>query len=302
MSFDADELALVRTSLRHVLDTHAPGDATGALIAEGWSDLVGTDAAAAITALAEEAGAARSAAPVLDLAVMHGAGLPADAETAVIVDGYVLAGSEKAARYVAVNADGIFGVSVDAVTLAPAGGFDPALGLRRASFDAAAATRVADAAAAEAALAAGRRALASQMVGASEQMLTVTLDYVRERQQYGRAIGSFQSVKHRLADVKVAITAARGGVTTAWAHADGPHGEALAMAAKALAGRAQHLASTHCFQVHGGIAFTVEHGFQQWVRRGLMLDHLLGGHEQLTRELGRHLIASTDVPRVPDLH
>ena len=65
--------------------------------------------------------------------------------------------------------------------------------------------------------------------------------------------------------------------------------------------RAQHVASTHCFQVHGGIAFTVEHGFFQWVRRGLLLDQLLGGHERLTAELGRRLIERSGVPRVPQL-
>ena len=52
--------------------------------------------------------------------------------------------------------------------------------------------------------------------------------------------------------------------------------------------------------MHGRVAFTVEHGFQQWVRRGLLLDALLGGHERLTHELGRRLIAAGAVPRVPD--
>jgi alkylation response protein AidB-like acyl-CoA dehydrogenase len=54
--------------------------------------------------------------------------------------------------------------------------------------------------------------------------------------------------------------------------------------------------------VHGRVAFTVEHGFQQWVRRGPLLESLLGGHEKLTRDLGRTLIASGTVPRMPDLH
>ena len=140
------------------------------------------------------------------------------------------------------------------------------------------------------------------MVGAAEQMLLDTLAYVNERKQYGRAIGSFQTVKHRLADVKVAITAARVGIEAAWANAEGEDGALLAIAAKCLGGRAQQLASTHCFQVHGGIAFAVEHGFQQWVRRGLLLDLLLGGHVPLTEELGRRLIARGGVPRVPNLY
>jgi alkylation response protein AidB-like acyl-CoA dehydrogenase len=187
------------------------------------------------------------------------------------------------------------------VELAAARSFDPDLGLQRVTIDGDP-TPIGDADAAANAIATGRRALASQMVGACEQMLADTLEYVNARHQYGRAIGSFQTVKHRLAEVKVATTAARNGTAAAWEHADGPDGATLAIASKCLAGRAQQLASTHCFQVHGGIAFTVEHGFQLWVRRGLLLDHLLGGHEQLTAELGRRLITAGAVPRVPQLY
>jgi hypothetical protein len=302
MSIDADELALVRTSLRHVIDSSEPAEVPSTLLDEGWNDLVAADPAAAITALSEEAGAARSPAPVLDMAVMWGAALDADPTTAVIVDGFVLAGAERAKRFLCVGDDGIAVVDAGSVTLSAAGGFDPALGLKRASIDAGEVSPIADAAGAARAIAAGRRALASQMVGACEQMLAETLQYVNERHQYGRAIGSFQTVKHRLAEVKVATTAARVGVAAAWEHADSADAATVAIAAKCLAGRAQQQASTNCFQVHGGIAFTVEHGFQQWVRRGLLLDYLLGGHERLTKELGRRLIAAGGVPRVPDLH
>jgi alkylation response protein AidB-like acyl-CoA dehydrogenase len=220
----------------------------------------------------------------------------------VLHDGLALAGAARAERFVSVSADGVVAVSASAVTLAAIRGLDPALGLSRATVDTSAAEVVGGPGDATAALAAGRRALASQMVGASDQMLTDTLAYVLERHQYGRAIGSFQTVKHRLADVKVAFTAARSATRAAWEAADTGDGPLTAMAAKVLAGRAQQLASTHCYQVHGGIAFTVEHGFQQWVRRGLVLDHLLGGHEQLAREVGARLIEGGRVPRVPQLY
>lgn len=300
MTIDADELALVRTSLRHVLDTHDAGHVPGALLDEGWADLVETDPATAITALSEEAGAARSPAPVADLAVSWGAGVEADAATAVVHDDLVLAGADRATRFLWLNRSGLVEVDRTSVTLTPAGGFDPALGLSRATV--AGPDLTGDAATGSRALAAGRLALASQMIGAVDQMLADTLAYVGERQQYGRSIGSFQTVKHRLADVKVAVTAARAGTRTAWERADAAEAPVLAMAAKALAGRAQQLASTHCFQVHGGIAFTVEHGFQQWVRRGMLLDMLLGDHDRLARELGTSLIARATVPRAPDLY
>jgi alkylation response protein AidB-like acyl-CoA dehydrogenase len=301
---DATELELVRTSLRHVLDTHAANAAAvpAALLAEGWAELVGDDPGAAITTLAEEAGRARSNAPVADLAVLWALGRADDATTVVLHgdEAVALAGAGRATAFVHVTADHADERPASSVTLAPVNGFDPAFGLSRATFDHAAAPALTSARH-EAALAAARRALASQMVGAVDQMLAVTIAYVVQREQYGRAIGSFQSVKHRLAEVKVAGTAARASVRAAWEHAESTGGPTLSMAAKALAGRAQQLASTHCFQVHGGIAFTVEHGFQQWVRRGLLLDRLHGGHEELTRQLGRHLITAGDVPRLPNL-
>ena len=233
--------------------------------------------------------------------MLWGAGVPADATTSVIVDDLAFAGAERAERFVCVHDHGIAMVEADAVALSPVGGFDPQLQLSNASVDERRSDTIADAATAERAVAAGRRALASQLVGAVEQMLTDTVAYVCERHQYGRAIGSFQSVKHRLADVKVAATAAQAAVGAAWEVAGGPDEVTAAIAAKCLAGRAQRLASTHCFQVHGGIAFTVEHGFQQWVRRGQLLDFLLGGHEQLTKELGRRLLEARAVPRLPNL-
>jgi alkylation response protein AidB-like acyl-CoA dehydrogenase len=292
---DAAELDLLRSSLRHLLDTTPAPGVRAALVEAGWDDLVAEDAAGAITVLAEEAGRARSAAAIADVAVVWGAGLALDPDVAVVLDGLVLAGGDAAARFLVLDDHGLRAVDVADVELVPVGGFDPALGLHRASVADRAGEPAGDAARA---MAAGRCALAAQMVGSVDQMLTETLGYVTERRQYGRAIGSFQTVKHRLAEVKVAVTAAAAGVRAAWEVGDGT----TAMAAKCLAGRAQQLASTHCFQVHGGIAFTVEHGFQQWVRRGLLLDLLLGGHEQLTSALGQQMLDRGTVPRVPALH
>lgn len=302
---DSAELDLIRASLRHALDSNDDAAVIGSLLGEGWAELCEAMAPEAITALSEQAGAARSAAPVADLAVLWGAGIAPDASTAVIYDGIALAGAGRAERFVTLSPAGLVSAPAAAVELVPVRGFDHTLGLARATVDPAAGASgdvLGGPDSGVAAIAAGRRALASQMVGAGERMLTDTLAYVMERHQYGRAIGSFQTVKHRLADVKVALTAARSATWAAWEVADTADGALTSMAAKALAGRAHHLASTHCFQVHGGIAFTVEHGFQQWVRRGLVLDHLLGGHEQLTRDIGAQLIADGRVPRLPQLH
>jgi alkylation response protein AidB-like acyl-CoA dehydrogenase len=298
---DHAELALIRSSLRHALDTYEPSTVIDALLREGWAELCEAAPAQALTALAEQAGAARSAAPVADLAVLWGAGVAPDPVTAVLHDGLALAGAERAETFVLITSDGVANVPSSAITLTAVRGLDPTLGLSRATVDRDAGTLIGGSAEAARAVAAGRRAVSSQMVGAAEQMLADTLAYVTERHQYGRSIGSFQTVKHRLADVKVAFTAARSATRAAWEVADTVDGPLTAMAAKVLAGRAQQIASTHCFQVHGGIAFTVEHGFQRWVRRGMVLDRLLGDTDHLTREIGCQLIDAGQVPRVPQL-
>lgn len=298
--FDTDELELIRESLERVLAGSAPSAVPGALLDSGWNELVSTDAAAALSLLSEAAGRARSVAPVLDVAVLWACGIQEISDVALIADGLAVAGADRAARFLVIGPTTLALVAAGDVRLSPAGGFDPAFGLSRADL-ADPGEPFGDAAVARRAVATGRRALAAEMVGGVEQMLADTVGYVLERHQYGRAIGSFQSVKHRLAEVRVALAAARAAVRVAWEESEGDDAELLAIAAKCLAGRAQRVASTHCFQVHGGIAFTVEHGFQQWVRRGLLLDTLFGGSDALTIELGHRLRSLGRVPRHPAL-
>ena len=295
MTIDPNEADLIRTSLRNVLDTCPPAGVPEALLAQGWAELLTADAALAITMLAEEAGRSRSAAPVVDLAMLHGAGLEPDATTVFVIGDLVVGGWQRATRLIVPAIDRLMAFEAPHFAVTDVLGVDPASQLGRSQFDQNDADQIGTAIDSERAVAIGRLALASQMVGAVEQMLTDTIAYVNERHQYGRAIGSFQSVKHRLADVTVAAEAAKAGMRAAWEAGD----TTSAIAAKCLAGRAQQLASRDCFQVHGGIAFTVEHGFQQWVRRGQVLDLLLGSCERLTVELGQRLIEAGHVPRVP---
>jgi alkylation response protein AidB-like acyl-CoA dehydrogenase len=251
--------------------------------------------------------------------MLHGAGVDIDPKVGVVlpplragepmsaqavaegwtIDGLVLAGHGRADRFLVTAPSGLVMVPAACLTFAPVAGGDVELGLHRANgvVPTSEVEIVGDEAALAAAIAGGRRALAGELVGGAAQMLANTVAYVMQRHQYGRAIGSFQAVKHVLADVHVATTAARSGVAAAWQHPD----PVTAMAAKCLAGRAHQLASTHCHQVHGGIAFTTEHGFHRWIRRGQLLDSLLGTSAHLTDEIGRHLINSAAVPRVPAL-
>ncbi|MEU0158538.1 acyl-CoA dehydrogenase family protein [Streptomyces sp. NPDC006261] len=112
--------------------------------------------------------------------------------------------------------------------------------------------------------------LATEAVGAAAGALARTVAYVKEREQFGRAIGSFQAVKHRLADLYVRVEAARSAAYyAAWDPAAGPLALAQALeAARTVAGEA--------VQLHGGIGFTWEHEAHLYVKRAAA-DELLFG-------------------------
>ncbi|WP_028802778.1 acyl-CoA dehydrogenase family protein [Streptomyces sp. 142MFCol3.1] len=107
--------------------------------------------------------------------------------------------------------------------------------------------------------------LAAEAVGAADRALERTVEYVRQREQFGRAIGSFQAVKHRLADVYVAVQAARSAAYyAAWAAAKGERVGPLALA-QAL--EALRTAAAEGIQLHGGIGFTWEHDAHLYFKR-----------------------------------
>jgi len=316
---DAAELELVRAATGQLLGRGSPAGLPAALLESGWVELLSAEPAAAAAILAEEQGRTLSAGPGLELVMLHGAGLAVDATTAVVlptvgrptvppgrrvggrlvVDGLGLAGHERATTFVVATAEGLFAVPAAALHAVARRGSDPDLGLARLQGDLAGtgAVAVGSADAGASGMNAGRRFLAGELTGLAGRMLDDTVAYVLDRHQFGHPVGSFQAVKHRLADVRVAIAAARAGLASAF----DDNTAASATAAKCLAGRAQRLAASHCHQVHGGIAFTVEHGFHRLIRRGQLLDGLLGGTDELTAELGRQLRHAARVPRTPRL-
>ena len=89
----------------------------------------------------------------------------------------------------------------------------------------------------------------------------MTVAYVKERKQFARPVGSFQALKHRLADVWIAVTQARAAARYAAAClAEGDADTPVAIAlAKAACGDAAVHAAQECVQLHGGIGFTWEH-------------------------------------------
>ncbi|MFD4525410.1 acyl-CoA dehydrogenase family protein [Streptomyces sp. NPDC058470] len=123
--------------------------------------------------------------------------------------------------------------------------------------------------------------LAAEAVGAADRALERTVEYVRQREQFGRAIGSFQAVKHRLADVYVGVQAARSAAYyAAWAvgagAGAGADGERVGGLALAQALEALRVAASEGIQLHGGIGFTWEHEAHLYFKRSAG-DELLFG-------------------------
>ncbi|MFE6285772.1 acyl-CoA dehydrogenase family protein [Streptomyces sp. NPDC057877] len=116
--------------------------------------------------------------------------------------------------------------------------------------------------------------LAAEAVGAADRVLELTVEHVRQREQFGRPIGSFQAVKHRLADVYVQLQAARSAAYyAAWA---GAHGERIGGLALAQALQALRAAAAEGIQLHGGLGFTWEHDAHLYFKRAAG-DELLFG-------------------------
>ncbi|MCL2582096.1 MAG: hypothetical protein FWE35_06540 [Streptosporangiales bacterium] len=120
--------------------------------------------------------------------------------------------------------------------------------------------------------------LAVSTVGACRKILDLTVAYVKQRHQFGVPIGSFQAVKHKAADMHVAIERARvlayySALTLAEGH---PDAHRAALMAKAAAGECSETVFAHGLQLHGAIGFTWENELQFYLKRALASDLLLG--------------------------
>jgi alkylation response protein AidB-like acyl-CoA dehydrogenase len=115
----------------------------------------------------------------------------------------------------------------------------------------------------------GALATAAQLVGAGQALLDAAVDYAKQRTQFGRVIGSYQAIKHKLADVHIALELARPLVYGAGLSlADrSPDTARDVSAAKAAASDAALLAARSALQTHGAIGFTAEHDLSLWLLR-----------------------------------
>ncbi len=141
------------------------------------------------------------------------------------------------------------------------------------SFDDAEARQIvvgeAAAAAVDAGLAAGAAVLAAEQLGLAQRCLDLTVAYVKERRQFARPVGSFQALKHRLADLWTTITLARAASRYAAACLadDDPDAPVAIALAKSACCEAAVLAAEEMVQLHGGIGFTWEHPAHLYLKR-----------------------------------
>ncbi len=132
------------------------------------------------------------------------------------------------------------------------------------------------------ALQVGSALLAVEQVGAAQHLLDLSVEYAKSRLQFGRQIGSFQAIKHKLADMLVDLEHARSTAYHAvWALSDGSDDPALAVGiAQATCSAAFSRIAADTIQVHGGIGFTWEHQAQLYFKRAATDAVLLGSAEE----------------------
>ena len=184
--------------------------------------------------------------------------------------------------------------SAEGVTRTPLEALDPTRKLARVNLDGAQARLVGREGHAGPAL---RRtldlaaaALANEMVGGAARLLESAVEYAKERVQFGRAIGSFQAVKHRLADLTLTVELAKSAAYQAANAAadDDADLPALASLAKSAASDAYMQAAKDCIQLHGGIGFTWDNDTHLFYKRAKSSEVFLGDPAKHRERLMQH--------------
>jgi alkylation response protein AidB-like acyl-CoA dehydrogenase len=132
-------------------------------------------------------------------------------------------------------------------------------------------------------------ALAAEQVGGAQRCLDLSVDYAKERVQFGRVIGSFQAIKHKCADMMVEVESARSAAYYAACVADegGDELPVVSSLAKAYCSDAYFRCAADCIQIHGGVGFTWEYDCHLYFKRAKSSESLLGDapyHRELVAE------------------
>ncbi|MEM9059079.1 MAG: acyl-CoA dehydrogenase family protein [Pseudomonadota bacterium] len=146
----------------------------------------------------------------------------------------------------------------------------------------------------EKALSAGALAVSAEALGAMDVAKDMTVDYLKERKQFGKAIGANQVLQHRMVDMLLELEQARSAVMLAANsfEADRDTRELNVSAAKNLVGRAGRLIAEESIQMHGGVAMTWEWPLPHYSKRIIMIDHLFGDvdhHLERFIEIGKKI-------------
>lgn len=195
------------------------------------------------------------------------------------------------AHILLVPVDGdLYAVDAAAASITPVLSLDMTRQLVDIDFVSAPATLVASEASAalDHALVVSSALLASEQLGLAEEALHVTVEYLKERRQFGRVLGSYQALKHRLADLWVEITNARAVARYAAACAaeNSDDLEIASALAHSLCSRVAVKAAEECVQLHGGIGFTWEHPAHLLLKRAKSSALMFGGIDQHRERLG----------------
>jgi Acyl-CoA dehydrogenase, C-terminal domain len=127
--------------------------------------------------------------------------------------------------------------------------------------------------------------LAAEQIGSAAKCLDLTVEYTKDRVQFGRPIGSFQALKHRMADLYVAVQSARAVVNDAVEQAGVEPSPTSAALARVAASEAFSKVAAEAVQMHGGIAITWEHDIQLYFKRAHASAQLLGPPREHLRRL-----------------
>ncbi|MBY4212469.1 acyl-CoA/acyl-ACP dehydrogenase [Rhodococcus fascians] len=186
--------------------------------------------------------------------------------------------------------DDLFAVDAGDAVVTPVVSLDMTRQLVDIEFDSAAAELISSGAerAVDHALVVSAALLASEQLGLAEEALRITVEYLKERRQFGRVLGSYQALKHRLADLWVEITNARAVARYAAACAaeNSDDLEIASTLAHSLCSRVAVKAAEECVQLHGGIGFTWEHPAHLLLKRAKSSASMFGGIDRHREHLG----------------
>ena len=145
----------------------------------------------------------------------------------------------------------------------------------------------------ERARATARLAIAAELAGIAGHALQLAVAYAKEREQFGQPIGGFQAIQQILAEMARESDGARALVRESLSAADRTPSALpdIARVAKSGTARATRGVVEDALQVHGGIAFTIEHELHRYYKHVLALEQLHGSPRELNRELGAALLA-----------